>query len=1199
MGNSICPFCGRQNVRAVARGFTCADCEFSWSPPAGEGESAGRKVFLSYGRADAADLADRLEADLVRADFKTWRDTREIRSGREWEEEIKKGLVSSDAMVAVLSPHSVRTVGAPGPKIDSDSVCLDEIAFARYSVPRIPIVPAMVKDCEPPLSIFRLHFVDLRRWEEDQAYAEAIAELLEGLEAAVLGKERFREDVALLRPWDFDSILEKKLEDFVGREWLVAEITKWAENPTAPALAIVGDPGCGKSAIAAHLVHRNPEGRILAYHFCQDDFVDTLDPREFVRSVAAMLAGRLPAYADEVAGPSVREALQRDDAVRAFEHGVLGPLTRIPAPPDGVRLLLVDALDEAMSPARGGKPGIVELLTDRLERFPPWIRLVATSRKEQPVLNRLRGQGLTELSAQDPRNLEDLSRYVSMRLQEPALAARLRATKKTKEAVTAALLGGAAGNFLYVKEALVGIERGHHDLDELDALPPELPGLYEKFFKRSFPNPAAYEPVGRILDVVAAAEKPLTGRQIARATDLERDDLADYLDRLSSYLPPRTGHDGLVRFAVFHKSLADWLATAPRPYRASLEQGHRRLATSLWADYERGPSSLSAYALAHLPRHLSAVACASEQPERRDRTRDLVTLTADERFQEVHERRLDDLVALHRHLRLALDVAAQNDSPDSADIATESALALVEMRRKRLRPERLFELAREGELERVEERLDLFRVDEEWRQIALLTAAFVAPRESAGEARSLVERVRDGLVDRHPLPLLVERVLASLDDRPFAPDPLPAPPPEGEVRAIVAQLGGMDLEQRPTLMVEGMAEGMAETMHPDQLAEMVAAHEEVASQSELEAPLLVSFALACPEPGDGIFGDYLRIHASNAYVTYRNRALWGILRSAVLHPDPDWVARVLTQLSGAALAGGNPEFAECLPNARWAVEAVADPADFFAECEGTIQSALELSPERGEGDSWGAHKRRLAVKAECLALRLGNGLEAGRLLDVARQLRHGFAGFSGPAFLTVAESIALAGANGFEDALAGAVGAAVNVQDPSFCARSTSRCRTIRDRWWPLVPLDLPLLIERFVREPGADEFAPVHKIGCDYDGRSDAPGSIPLPGWVTEARSLDDLSSVYQRAREEIEALNPEIDDPMAAIEIGAEVRVPDPEFAPILAAWLSAQVLADPVLITAERVALIQKLLPVAVGNPTVLDTILGRLCLAAAGT
>jgi hypothetical protein len=37
------------------------------------------RLFLSYGRADAAELAERLEADLSLLGFEVWRDRREIR----------------------------------------------------------------------------------------------------------------------------------------------------------------------------------------------------------------------------------------------------------------------------------------------------------------------------------------------------------------------------------------------------------------------------------------------------------------------------------------------------------------------------------------------------------------------------------------------------------------------------------------------------------------------------------------------------------------------------------------------------------------------------------------------------------------------------------------------------------------------------------------------------------------------------------------------------------------------------------------------------------------------------------------------------------------------------------------------------------------------------------------------------------------
>ena len=50
------------------------------------------QIFLSYGRADAEELAERLEADLTLLGFHVWRDRRQIRSGKEWDDQIEAGL---------------------------------------------------------------------------------------------------------------------------------------------------------------------------------------------------------------------------------------------------------------------------------------------------------------------------------------------------------------------------------------------------------------------------------------------------------------------------------------------------------------------------------------------------------------------------------------------------------------------------------------------------------------------------------------------------------------------------------------------------------------------------------------------------------------------------------------------------------------------------------------------------------------------------------------------------------------------------------------------------------------------------------------------------------------------------------------------------------------------------------------------------
>ena len=194
-----CPKCGSSEVRFREKrhDWFCDACDHHWPADAAgvsdepAPKAAPVRLFLSYGRRDAKDLADRLSADLKAAGFEVWLDTREITTGMPWQAEIVDGLRSAQVVIALLSPHSVRVRGSAGNPDDADSVCLGEIAYALYSPPPRPVVPVMAAPCEAPLCIFHLDYVDLCRWgDSDSQYQAGFKRLLDGITAALQGETR-------------------------------------------------------------------------------------------------------------------------------------------------------------------------------------------------------------------------------------------------------------------------------------------------------------------------------------------------------------------------------------------------------------------------------------------------------------------------------------------------------------------------------------------------------------------------------------------------------------------------------------------------------------------------------------------------------------------------------------------------------------------------------------------------------------------------------------------------------------------------------------------------------------------------------------------------------------------------------------------------------------------------------------------------
>ena len=75
---------------------------------------------------------------------------------------------------------------------------------------------------------------------------------------------------------DFTPNLKQLKKKFTGRSQVLKDIDHWLQQKDQRFLVIAGEPGVGKSTIAAHLIQTRKD--IVAYHLCQAAELETLKP---------------------------------------------------------------------------------------------------------------------------------------------------------------------------------------------------------------------------------------------------------------------------------------------------------------------------------------------------------------------------------------------------------------------------------------------------------------------------------------------------------------------------------------------------------------------------------------------------------------------------------------------------------------------------------------------------------------------------------------------------------------------------------------------------------------------------------------------------------------------------------------------------------------------------------------------------------
>ncbi|XP_053384713.1 uncharacterized protein LOC128550207 [Mercenaria mercenaria] len=357
---------------------------------------------------------------------------------------------------------------------------------------------------------------------------------------------------------------------FVGRQWLFHILQNMTtKNNTKHGVMMLAGMGYGKSAIAANIIcatsrdtSYNLRERLIAYHVCRFDSEITKKPHIFIRRIAAMLHSHIAGFSElvELSYTScIRHFDEREceeDPYGCFDQCIRFPLIDMYFANNVSKIIIIDGLDECED-TLNNENKLAELLTNRINTFPRWIKLliscrdVPACRKFQSTLEILR------LNSNQPENRRDIEKF-------------MRNNRKSQSEEYVFDISNT--NFL-----LATIFRSEQLLSTVNC---SVDALFEQQFRRYFKN--YIRPTKTILSILLSSFKDFTYWDIwyivGNTTEIEYDTYEYIMGSLEQFFQNVDG-----KIHLFHYSLESWLFNSNnRKFGIHSSDGHHLLATYHW-----------------------------------------------------------------------------------------------------------------------------------------------------------------------------------------------------------------------------------------------------------------------------------------------------------------------------------------------------------------------------------------------------------------------------------------------------------------------------------------------------------------------------------------------------------------------------------------------------------------------------------------
>ncbi len=377
--------------------------------------------------------------------------------------------------------------------------------------------------------------------------------------------------------FDYTRYIEEKTRGFVGRQWIFDAVNRFIDKNPRGYFFIIGDPGIGKSALAAQIVKQNG----YVHHFnIRAEGINKATT--FLKKVCAQL---IAAYELEY---TILPSETTDDA--GFLNKLLGEVSE-KLKTDERCVLVVDALDEV---DRIGTPIGANLLYLPLT-VPEGIYFVVTMREDderriKPRVDCEQDELYIDHNSAD--NLADITDFVQASTTRPEIRTYIAAQDVEASEFVTLIVQKSEGNFMYLRYVLPEIERGAYRDLELAAIPVGLRSYYQDHWQRmrGMDEEAWFEYKLPVIVALTVVLEPVSIDLISDFSKVQqrvriRAVLRDWAPFLHNEVVEY--EDGMQRrYRLYHASFFDFIAKKEdvADERVDLKVAHGQIADTLWDD---------------------------------------------------------------------------------------------------------------------------------------------------------------------------------------------------------------------------------------------------------------------------------------------------------------------------------------------------------------------------------------------------------------------------------------------------------------------------------------------------------------------------------------------------------------------------------------------------------------------------------------